>query len=210
MAVRSSLIPFSKLLSALGCKTMMYPTFRSAAREESKLMAPRMNQLRLEGFLTDITFSVEGISLSAHRVVLAASSEYCMSQFKEFWKTRGVVQLEDMTPHTLENLIDYAYQDGFDWTVLQANTDDDIDGIADKLDRLLDLLVGADRWLMHDMKMDVEEQILQGSRFLIRADNVSDIKRVANAVNAKALEVYCKEFVEYNAKAVHMANSFDG
>ena len=210
MAVRSSLTPFAKLLNTIGCKSMMYPTFRSAARDDSEAMTSRMNHLRLKGFLTDVTFSVEGISLSAHRVVLAAKSEYCMSQFNGSWNTGDVVELEDMTPHTLENLIDYAYQDSFDWTALQADTDDDTDAIADKLDRLLDMLVGADRWLMQDMKTDVEQQILQGNRVLIRADNVRDIRHVADEASAKTLEEYCEEFEKNNAKAVRLANLTDG
>lgn len=206
MAVRSSLTPFAKLLTAIGCKCMVYPTFQSAARDDSEAMASRMNHLRLKGFLTDVTFSVEGISLSAHRVVLAAKSDYCMSQFNGSWNTGNVVELQDMTPHTLENLIDYAYQDSFDWTALQANAEDDTDAIADKLDRLLDMLVGADRWLMQDMKTDVELQILQGSRLLVRADNVRDVRCVANQACAKALEEYCGEFERNNAEAVRLAN----
>ena len=209
-AVRSFLIPFATLLNTIGCKSMMYPTFRSAARDDSEAMASRMNHLRLKGFLTDVTFSVKGISLSAHRVVLATKSEYCMSQFNGSWNIGDVVELEDMTPHTLENLIDYAYQDKFDWTALQPSADDDTDAIADKLDRLLDMLVGADRWLMQDMKTDVEQQILHGNRLLIRADNVRDIRRVANEASAKALEEYCEEFEKNNAKAVHFANLSDG
>ena len=132
MAVRSSLTPFAKLLDTIGCKSMMYPTFRSAARDDPEAMAPRMNRLRLSGFLTDVIFSAKGISLSAHRVVLAAKSEYCMSQFNGSWNTGDVIELGDMTPHTLENLIDYAYQDSFDWAALQANADDNTDAIANK------------------------------------------------------------------------------
>ncbi|MCJ1433205.1 hypothetical protein MMC27_002564 [Xylographa pallens] len=210
MAVRSFLTPFAKLLNTIGCKSMMYPTFRSATRDDSEAMASRVNRLRLKSFLTDVTFSVEGISLSAHRVVLAAKSDYCMSQFNGSWNTGDVVELEDMTPHTLENLIDYAYQDSFDWTSLQADPDDDTDIIADKLDRLLDMLVGADRWLMQDMKTDVEQQILQGNRLLIRADNVRDIRHVADEASAKVLERYCEDFEKNNAEAVRLANLSDG
>ncbi|MCJ1388929.1 hypothetical protein MMC18_001780 [Xylographa bjoerkii] len=210
MAVRSFLTPFAKLLNTIGCKSMMYPTFRSAVRDDSEAMASRLNHLRLKSFLTDVTFSVEGISLSAHKVVLAAKSDYCMSQFNGSWNTGDVVELEDMTPHTLENLIDYAYQDSFDWTSLQADPDDDTNVIADKLDRLLDLLVGADRWLMQDMKTDVEQQILQGNRLLIRADNVRDIRHVADEASAKVLEKYCEDFENNNAEAVRLANLFDG
>lgn len=209
MAARSFLTPFTELLRAIGCKSMMYPTIKFAARDDPESMASRMNRLRLDGFQTDITFSVEGIALSAHKVVLAAKSEYCKSQFNGSWSTRNVVTLEGMTPHTLENLIDYIYQDSFDWTSLQALQDDDIDTIADKLDRLLDILVGADRWLMQDMKTDVEQQVLRGNRLLIRADNVREIRHVADQASAKDLKEYCKEFEKTNAKAVCLANSSD-
>ena len=210
MAVRSFLTPFEKLLNAIGCKSMMYPSFRSAVRDDPEAMAPQMNRLRLSGFLTDVAFSAKGISLSAHRVVLATKSEYCMSQFNGSWNTGDVIELEDMTPHTLESLIDYAYQDSFDWTALQANVDDDTDAVADKLDCLLDMLVGADRWLMQDMKTDVEQQILQGNRLLIRADNVRDIRHVADEAGAKVLEKYCEEFEKNNAETVRLANLSDG
>ena len=210
MAIRSFLTKFENLLKAIGCKSMVYPTYRFTDKDHTEVMASRMNRLRLSDILIDVTFSTKGIFLSAHRVVLAARSEYCMSQFNGSWITGDVIELEDMTPHTLENLIDYAYQDSFDWTALQANADDDTDAIADKLDLLLDMLVGADRWLMQDMKTDIEQQILQGNRFLIRADNVCDIRNVADEVGAKELEKYCEEFEMSNAEAVRLANLSDG
>ena len=57
------------------------------------------------------------------------------------------------------------------------------------------MLVGADRWLMQDRKMDVEQQqILQGFRLLIRADNFRDLRCVVDDVSAKVLKEYCEEF----------------
>ena len=185
---------------------MVYPTFKSATRNDAESMASRMNQLRLKGIQTDITFSIKGKTFSAHKAVLATKSEYCMSQFNGSWNTSDIVQLEDMGPRILEILLNYIYHDRFDWTRLQANEVDSTRDIAFKLDRLLDILVGADRWLMQDMKTEVEQQILQGNRLLIRADNVRHIKHIADEYNAKALKEYCQEFEDRNAEAVRLAN----
>ena len=63
---------------------------------------------------------------------------------------------------------------------------------------------------MQDMKTDVEQQILQGNRLLIRADNVRDIRHVADEAGAKVLKKYCEEFEKNNAEAVRLANLSDG
>lgn len=41
-------------------------------------------------------------------------------------------------------IVDFAYEDNFDWTAMQVLKDDTEDSIADKLDTLLDLLDGGD------------------------------------------------------------------
>ncbi len=154
--------------------------------------------------LTDITFEVEGLKISAHKIFMAAVSEKCQRQFVGEWSgllgSKPTIQIEDMTAKTLERIVAFAYTGKVNWPVL-ANAEDN-DEVADKLDELLDLLRGADRWVMEALHDLTERHLLSTSQNFIRPDNVDDVKEAAAEARAKRLVSFCEAFIRLNAQFV--------
>jgi BTB/POZ domain len=175
MFVREALMPFEKLLAALGCEPILYPTISTSKICPSSI-SNALKQMRTDGKLFDVTLVAEhGEHIRAHKVVLASVSAYFATQFNGNWSNNDIIPLGDFSHSTLSMIVDFAYADNFDWAGMQALKDDTVDSTADKLDALLDLLDGADRFDMPGLTAQVENQILQSRRF-IRPDNVRDVQ----------------------------------
>jgi hypothetical protein len=56
-------------------------------------------------------------------------------------------------------MVDFAYSGSFEWSSMEVLETDDVEMIADKLDNLLDILIGADSWIMPVLVSEVEDQI---------------------------------------------------
>jgi sacsin len=69
-------------------------------------------------------------------------------------------------------MIKYAYEDEIDWKEMEVSDSDNADEIAEKLDLLLDLLKGADYWLIPALKSEVEDKILVAGKVFINLENV--------------------------------------
>jgi sacsin len=80
-AVRAGLMRYEKLLRALGCSSLTYPTVTRPTLHLGSSVSSSLRKLRNEGKLLDVTYSTEGQLIKAHRVVLAAISEKCALQF---------------------------------------------------------------------------------------------------------------------------------
>ncbi|XP_034671019.1 kelch-like protein 26 isoform X1 [Drosophila subobscura] len=79
--------------------------------EEDSLLSG-LNKLRLEEKLTDVTLIADGISYQAHRVVLAASSDYFCAMFADsaMIETRKKkISLHGITGRALGSILDYIY-----------------------------------------------------------------------------------------------------
>ncbi|KAI9761621.1 MAG: hypothetical protein M1840_001737 [Geoglossum simile] len=201
-SVRSFLMPFERLLRRCGCQTIRNPTWEMAEElPKSGSMMSEVTRLRKEQKLTDVTFSAEGKGVPAHKLVLAAASKYCEVQFTGAWSKSAnnkAIILDDMSYSTLLSMIDFAYSDQIDWSGTQVEEGDSLEQIADKLDSLLDLLTGADRWGMPALLSATEYRVLLSARVFIRPDNVRDVEEIAAAANAKEVEAYCAKFCEDN------------
>jgi sacsin len=202
--VRSYLTPFDVLLKRCGCQPIRNPNWKRAERKQTS--GPTMievSRLWKDQRLTDIVFSAEGEQISAHKLILAAASKYCEAQFTGPWSQNSspetAIELEDMAYSTLTLMITFAYTDELDWKTLGVAAEDTpASSIADKLDVLLDLLAGADRWGMSHLHSTVEAYILDHARTFVRIDNVTHIEGIAKEVQAKDLEGFCKEYREVN------------
>jgi len=204
MSVREALMPFEKLLAALGCEPILYPTI-SAPEICSSSISNALKQMRTEGKLLDVTLvAEEGKHIRAHKVVLASASAYFATQFNGNWSNNDIIRLEGLSHSTMAMIVDFAYEDNFDWTAMQVLKGDTEDSIADKLDTLLDLLDGGDRFVIPALTAQVENQILQSRKF-IRQDNVRDVRDRASQANARLVERLCLEFIEKNQSKVNLA-----
>jgi len=208
-AVRPALMRYEKLLRALGCSSIVYPTITRPELPTGRKVTNSLRQLRKEEKLIDIKYSSEGRTIYAHRVVLAAMSEKCAVQFSGKWKVDDVIEYDKETDaegflsyHTLSTMINYAYEDEINWGELEVSESDDVDAKAVKLDLLLDLHKGADYWLIPALAAQVEYKILSAGRAFINLENVVRIRERAREVRAEAVEKLCTEFIKQNLDSV--------
>lgn len=209
---RKFLVPYEKLLMGLGCKTVMQPTSASPpqssdSRELSLATAMgEMRQLRDQNQLVDVYFEAQGEKKPAHKIVLAAVSEYCQKQFAGPWgrilEHQATIHVEDLRFSTLSQMIDFAYTGDFEWPELKDSRDDV--EIGDTLGMLLDLLDGTDRWLLqrlHDMT-DNFLTSLPYSAIYVRVDTVEWVKERAEGARALRLVKHCEDFFRDNEEFV--------
>ncbi|MFH4980882.1 hypothetical protein AB6A40_007591 [Gnathostoma spinigerum] len=79
--------------------------------KHSRLSLEQINEMRSDGSLCDVTLVVDSVHINAHRLVLAASSNYFKAMFtSEMAESRQQeVQMVDISPRTLRTLIDFCY-----------------------------------------------------------------------------------------------------
>ncbi|RDL30678.1 Uncharacterized protein BP5553_10023 [Venustampulla echinocandica] len=213
-AVKPGLMRYEKLLRALGCSSITYPTVERPEVVPGRSVSNSIRQLRNDGKLLDITYSSEGMRVQAHRVVLAAMSEKCALQFSGRWKTEDLIKYDEaddpdgyLSYHTVSTMIDYAYEDEIDWEEMEVLESDDVDERDAKLHMLLDLHKGADCWLIPSLKSQVEAKILDAGKLFINLENVIEVRDRAGQVGAKAVEQMCVRFIQQNQDAVEKAHS---
>lgn len=206
---KNFLVPYETLLKALGCQSMVQPPKKSIASQGNKQRPMdriwiALRDMRKQGQLVDVIFEAEGQQFFASRNIMAASSGYCRAQFLGEWGNilgpKATIQIEDLSSKTLDYMVEFAYTGVVEWPRLQDG--EDINEVADILDELLDLLNGANMWLM-DMLHDLTERyILDNSETFIRPDNVDSVKELADAARAKCLVGHCDEFISVNTRFV--------
>jgi sacsin len=205
-SVRQGLVRYQRLLKALGCKSIVYPTVEKTETRPNQLVSTSLSRLRREGTLLDVTLEAEGGNIQAHKVVIAAASAYFATQFDGNWSNNDSIDLKPFSYSTMSTLVDFAYADTFDWKSMQVLDDDNVEIIANKLDELLDLLVAANYFDMPDLKAEVENQVLIPAKLFIKEPNVKGVLERASEANAKRVEGYCMRFYAENKEAVDLAN----
>lgn len=171
---RKFLVPYEQLLRSLGCPTVWQPEenqmLSSTTHRDDLLvpMAPAMTKirhLRDQYQFVDVIFEAEGQCKPAHRIFMVAVSDYCKAQFAGGWglllKPQIKIQLEDMTFKALSQMVDYAYTGE---VILPMNEPEDNEELAAQLDECLELLEGANRWLIDRVHILAEEHILNRAK----------------------------------------------
>jgi sacsin len=215
MTVQPFLRPFSSLLKELGCESLYYPPITLPSSDAAKSSLALIRELFQEEILTDVKFAAEGMTISAHKLILASRSEYCKTYFHGPWArksdsngTNEAIPIEGMTYEALKVLIEFCYNEGHDWASgARLTGDESLSAIADKLDFLLDVLKAADRWLMADLHADAQRQIFAGIKFFVRPDNIKHVMKLADEASAKELKEYCEESMLKNAAAILLADA---
>jgi len=93
-------------------------------KEHPRIAFEYLNALRLKGELCDTTLCVNSKKLKAHRVVLAACSQYFESMFVgEFSEPPGEdVIIEEVSEDALETLVEFAYTSNLKLTDKNVHT----------------------------------------------------------------------------------------
>ncbi len=213
-AVKPCFMGLERLLRTLGCSSITYPTVTRPRINAGSSISSSLRRMRSEDKGLDITYSSEGETIRAHKLVLSAMSEKCASQFSGRWNAEEVIYYdEDEDPdgflsfHTLSTMIDFAYEDEIDWESMEVCENDGSKQRAAKLQLLLDLCKGAGYWLMPELKSRAEDKILVAGKLLINLENVVDIQRRADEVNAKEVEKMSAQFIQQNRDAVDKAHA---
>ena len=206
--VREFLIPYKKLLKTLGCQSVVHRT--RAARGSAKQQSPsdRIAQgyrhLRDQGIGIDVIFEAEGQQKPAHKLTMMTASQYHIAQFDGEWGKilgrQAKTLIPDMKFSTLSQMVDFAYDGVASWSALSDKNDNN--EVADRLDELLDLLQGTDKWGMEPLHRLAEDYMLENAAVYIRIDNVEDVRSVAQEVRALDVVSHCNEFIADNAKFV--------
>jgi sacsin len=205
-SVRQGLIPYQRLLRALGCKSIVYPSVEQTETRPRQSLSTSLEQLRREEKLLDVTLQAEEGDIRAHKVVLAAASGHFARHFKDYWSNNNTINLKPFSHSTLSVVVDFAYTDAFVWKNMQVQENHTEDEIADKLDELLDLLEAANYFDMPDLLAQVENQILIPAKKFIKEPNVLGILKRAADARARRVETYCTRFYAGNKEAVDLAN----
>jgi sacsin len=212
-AVRPNLMRYEKLLRALGCASITYPTVTRPTLHLGHSLSTSLRSLRDQGKLLDVTYSTEGRLIKAHRVVLAAVSDKCAAQFNGPWAVEDPIKYnEDDDPetylsyHSLSTMIKFAYDDEVDWTEMEVREGDNAKTRGEKLHLLLDLHKGADIWLIPALKSQIQDKILLAGNKFLDIQNVEKIRQRAEEVGAKAVVEMCVKFIKDNEHTVERAN----
>jgi sacsin len=213
-AVRSYLKPYQDLLKRCGCQPVLTPILDEFHRPTHNSLPSQISRLWADSKLTDITFETEGKRVFAHKLVLAAASKKYEALFTGAWASSpdafsAPIVLHGIGHATLLLMLDFAYHDHLDFQHLHAREGEEPNVVADKLDALLDLLAGADQWLMLSLHTEVESQILSNELY-IRLDNVRAILKAANKTNSKRLAKYCRDYISVNPKTMAVADRDNG
>lgn len=181
------------------------PSFGDAQFPMAQIMGD-VRSLRDQGQLTDVIFEAEGSQKSAHKIFLAAVSDYCKAQFSGAWGRQlqhpAIIHLTDIRFTTLSTMIDFAYTGEFVGPQLENQADND--EIALVLDELLFLLDATDMWLMQRLHEKVESFLLapSNSQVYVRVDNVGWIQERAKSARSFRVVKHCDDFRAENSEFV--------
>lgn len=159
----------------------------------------RFQEFRQKQQLFDVSFDVEDQSISAHRLVLCAASEYFRSMFDNPMMERDSknVPLHEIRPSTVHHVFDYIYTG-------EIPDIDQHQGVSKELEALTELLEASERFILPELKKVLETRLCN-SRY-IRPENARWLLEHAQTVNAKLLKKKCKKFISKNAEIVDICS----
>ncbi|CAL5007562.1 unnamed protein product [Urochloa decumbens] len=148
-------------------------------------MAAHLGKLFEEKEGADVTFSVEGESIVAHKFMLAARSPVFKAELCGPMKTRArCVVVEDMRADVFRVLLHFIYNDSLPEGL--GNLDEDDYG-----EMIQHLLVAADRYAMERLKLMCQDILGRN----LDVENVAATLGLADQYNCDKLKDVCIEFM---------------
>uniref|UniRef100_A0A1A8FIF8 Kelch-like family member 7 n=2 Tax=Nothobranchius korthausae TaxID=1143690 RepID=A0A1A8FIF8_9TELE len=148
------------------------------------------DNMRKKNLLCDVVLEVQGRLFPAHRLALAAGSHFFFLMFTTGMKeaTSGQVELKEVEPDVVEQLIEYIYTKRISLNVRNIQS----------------MLLAADRFLMDPVKRACEE-FLEGQ---LNASNCLGISILADFSNSPELAAVAEEHVLRCFSRVIKSNEF--
>jgi len=124
--------------------------------------------------LSDVTFSIEGKSIYAHKAILATNSPYFFSLFTNSLKEKNqdIFVIEDFSFNIFNQMIRYLYT---------KSLPDITPPIAEEL------LICSDMYLIEDLKCYLEEYLCQ----IVNDTNYMELRELAEQYNCFQLKITC-------------------
>ncbi|CAL8071894.1 unnamed protein product [Calicophoron daubneyi] len=144
----------------------------------------KMNAFRKRGQLCDVVIKVGGREFLAHRVVLAATSDYFDAMFSNGMAESAQleVELKSISPDVMDALLDYVYTGQVHVT----------------MENVQDLLPAASLVQMEGVKAACSNFLLAE----VDASNVLGIRRFAELHNCAELEKFARNYAAHNFEMV--------
>nr|CAH8824809.1 unnamed protein product [Trichobilharzia regenti] len=150
----------------------------------------KMNSFRKKGQLCDVVIKAEGREFLAHRVVLAASSDYFDAMFSSGMAESAQLEIElkSISPEIMDALLDYVYTGQ----------------VRVSMDNVQDLLPAASLVQMEGIKVACSNFLLTE----VDSTNVLGIRRFAELHNCIELEKFTRNYAAYNFESVVDSEEF--
>lgn len=195
--VRSSLIRYGRLLTALEVKKIQKPIPEIPTPElhQPKSTLQKLCTFWQQGKLCDVELEVGGDIFKAHRIVLASGSLFWENMLIGGWCGTGecTISITQTTAHTVSAMLHFLY------TGELPPTPNDT-GANENLKHVMEWLVAANQWDMVLFKIHIEEMILQ--RDYVRPKTVRQVLGIAREAQAKTLSQFCEAYIKANREVI--------
>jgi len=153
--------------------------FEAAPGEKPKTVIDDYRTLVDNQKFSDILFLVQGSPIYAHKVILYTRSDYFRPLIDNGMKESQMNQIElnDITPSLFRLILEYIYTG-------QVSAID--------ADNAVDLLIAADRYLLHSLKTLIQQALVR----VISPDNVVDFLEISDQYQCTLLREKCIRFVQ--------------
>ncbi|CDW53510.1 Protein maternal effect lethal 26, partial [Trichuris trichiura] len=169
-------------VSSLTCK--YFPTFPTDIPDSESLFISDMKALLENGAYADFSISVGGITIPAHRCILAARSNVFAAMLLHATEESRTCTLEitDFEPDVIQELVRFIYS-----------------GHCNRIDELgADLLTAADKYNLEDLKFHCEKALVRA----INVRNVCELLVLADSHMAGSLYRGCMDYMRKNVNDV--------
>ncbi|VDN05920.1 unnamed protein product [Thelazia callipaeda] len=144
----------------------------------SAILGHDFGQLLVSGDFSDFALKVGGCSFKCHKAILSARSPFFQAMFRDEnnqENTKGEVNLEDITPETMESVLEYIYRDT----------------CSELQKRALEILAAADRFCLDSLKNLCQEALAKD----LSPNNICERLRVADLYSASFLKAKVVNFL---------------
>jgi hypothetical protein len=191
----------------------------------NRILANIRQMLKQSDGMCDMIIEIEGEKIKAHKLLMGTVSSFFRNLACGQWKesSTGILNLDetpesDTTVASTNRTSQYggakAVNSVVEWTYngfleLDDGEFQNDDGIEDRLNHYLDVLKLADMWDIPELRVHIENRVMQGGKVFIRPENVTPVKELATEYHANGLIEYCDAYIAKNLDAVKVVMEDD-
>lgn len=205
------------------CGSLVVQDIKPKLRDEkienhgNRILGNIREMLKESDGMCDLIIEIEGRRINAHKLLLGTVSSFFRNLACGQWKesSTGVLNLDDTQGEPATAGAQTTQYGGFEavqafveWTYngfleLDDGAFPDETAIEERLNHYLDVLKLADMWDIPELRVHIENRIMQGGKIFIRPENVKQISELATEYRADELVKYCGTYTARNQEAVN-------